>query len=386
MLRLWQAWRETVLELYPLGYVSFGNRVQVFDDGDGVFVEMESAIAGAQREVVLSTYILDADAVGRRILAALTAAAERGCEVTLVVDGFGSHRLDAESLAPLRASGARVVVYNPVLRWRPPVSRLVRNHQKILAVDDEVGFCGGMNVAEEYCGSWRGTGAFRDAHLKLTGPCVRDLAGLAKNAARDDDDEEHWEEEEREPPAPEDGGSLVQILESNVRRQRRAIQQALRTTIRRAVERCTLVTPYFVPPVRLKNELVRAARRGVDVRVLTAGRSDVPIVRMASQHLYGRLLDQGVRIYELEGRTLHAKTAAIDGVYATVGSFNLDRWSDRRNLEVNVSVLGRALAGEIEEAFERDLADSREVTLESWERRTLFQRITHWLAYQAMRI
>src|SRR6185503_7826450 len=102
---------------------------------------------------------------------------------------------------------------------------------------------------------------------------------------------------------------------SNVRRHRRAIQKALRLTLARTLERCYLSSPYFVPPVRLKRALVHAARRGVDVRVLTAGRSDVPIVRLASQHLYGRLLRKGVRIFELENRVLHAKTATVDGVY-----------------------------------------------------------------------
>ena len=122
------------------------------------------------------------------------------------------------------------------------------------------------------------------------------------------------------------------------------------------------------------------------MRVLTAGVSDVPLVRLASRHLYGRLLRAGVRIFEMGERVLHAKTVTVDGVYGSVGSFNLDYWSDRRNLEVNVCFLDRSTAGEIEQAFERDLSSSEEVTLARWERRTWFQRCMHWLAYQLMRI
>ena len=188
-------------------------------------------------------------------------------------------------------------------------------------------------------------------------------------------------------PAPSaDAGSLVQVLESNLRRKRRAIQRALRLTLARAAERAYLTSPYFVPPRRLMRALAKAAQRGVDVRVLTAGKSDVPLVLLASQHLYGHLLERGVRIFELQGRTLHAKTIAIDGVYASVGSFNLDYWSDRRNMEVSVTLLDRALTGELEAEFQANLALSKEVRLESWKKRGPWERALHWLAYQSLRI
>ena len=124
----------------------------------------------------------------------------------------------------------------------------------------------------------------------------------------------------------------------------------------------------------------------MEVKILTAGRSDVRLVRLASQHLYGRLLAAGVRVFELDARVLHAKTMAVDGVYAAVGSFNLDHWSDRRNLEVNVSFLDERTAAEIEAQFERDVEGAREVMLARWKGRTWGQRVLHWAAYQLMRI
>jgi cardiolipin synthase len=378
---LWLRWSRTLVSLRPLGGVSLGNQVQVFSDGDRAFEAMWDAIASAARCVLTTTYILAPDDVGRRTLDLLEHAARRGCEVVFVYDAFGSHELPASWLEPLRAAGARLHAFNPLLRLGLPFLRLERNHRKILVVDDRIGFCGGMNVAREYAGPRHGSGMFRDTHVAVTGPCVRHLAALVLDLARTGP-HRHSALAKRE--ALSDQGTLVQVLESNVRRRRMAIQKALRVVLARAQERAFLTSPYFVPPPRLVRSLRNTAARGVDVRVLTAGRSDVPLVRLASQHLYGRLLKSGVRIWEMQGRTLHAKTAAVDGVWSSVGSFNLDFWSHRRNLEVNLAVLDRATAKTLEGEFEQDLALSREVKLAEWERRTLGQRLLHWMAYQVL--
>lgn len=378
-LRFAGAWRKTLRQLRPLGAVSLGNRVRVLFDGDEVFEGMWAAIAEARSEVLLATYILEPDRVGLRTLAELRRAAERGCRVLLVVDAFGSHRLGSAHLEDLRALGATVIDFNPIVRWRRPLSRLVRYHKKILVCDRQRAYCGGMNVAEEYAGPRHGNGLFRDTQLFVDGPAARDLAHLVEGEAHD----------VRGPGAPRAearAGALVQILESNVRRHRRAIQKALRVTLARAQRGCFLTSPYFVPPGRLLRALEHAARRGVDVRVLTAGRSDVPLVRLAAPHLYGRLLAAGLRIFELESRMLHAKTVTVDGVYASVGSFNLDYWSDRRNVEVTVGVLDPRVASALDEQFLADVGGAREIRLESWNRRSWLQRFLGWLAYQILRI
>jgi cardiolipin synthase len=176
------------------------------------------------------------------------------------------------------------------------------------------------------------------------------------------------------------------VLDSDARRERRAIQRALRHTVSRAVHHAFITTPYFVPPRRLRRAMTRAARRGVDVRILTAGLSDMPVVRWAGQHVYDRMLRSGVRIYELFGQALHAKTVTIDGLYSAVGSFNLDRWSDRRNLEVNIAILDPGLAQRLEDRFHQDLERAREIRLEDWTRRAWLVRLLQWLAYQVMRL
>jgi cardiolipin synthase len=380
------AWRKTLRMLRPLGAVSQGNSVRVMTDGDEVFEAMWAAIASAERSVLLTTYILEPDRVGERTLSELERAVERGCRVQLVLDAFGSHRVSSDSLGRLRARGATVILFNPIVRWRAPLSRLVRNHRKILVVDERLAFCGGMNVAEEYAGARHGTGLFRDTQLALEGPCARDLARLTERDMLEGGPRRALRGERDAGRGDGEAGSLVQILDTNERRHRRAIQKAMRVTLGRTLERCYLSSPYFVPPKRLMRALTHAARRGVDVRVLTAGRSDVPLVRLASQHLYGRLLRAGVRIFELDGRVLHAKTVTVDGVYASVGSFNLDYWSDRRNLEVSVTVLDTGAACTLEEQFRRDLEGAQEVQLSNWEKRAWPRRLAGWLAYQALRI
>lgn len=374
------AWQKTLRLLRPLGTVSHATRVRVLTDGDEAFEAMWRAIDGASVSVALTTYIFEPDRVGDATLSALVRAARRGCRVLLVVDSYGSHRLDDARLAPLVAAGGRVVRFNPIVRWSASLSRLVRNHRKILAVDGRLAFVGGMNVAEEYAGESYGTAYFRDTQLELEGPCAEVLATLIEDVAGD----------ARRPPSrsapPPEGASLVLVHESHARRARRRIQRALRLTLARALEHVYLTSPYFVPPARLVRALLHARARGVEVVVLTAGRSDVPLVRLASQHLYGRLLAKGVRIFELQSRTLHAKTVTIDGVHATVGSFNLDHWSDRRNLEVTVGLLDRPATAELERQFEHDLTGAREVTLANWTLRSWFERFAGWLAYLLLRI
>lgn len=380
--RFWEHWRATLRRLRPLGAVSVGNRIRVHSDGDEVYQRMWAAMSAAREHILLDTYLLEPDPVGRRTLQELREARARGVRVELILDAYGSSELEEETLEELRAEGIGVLAYNPILRFATKLSRLVRNHHKILVCDRRVAFCGGMNISCDYAGEELGNSLFRDTHLSIEGPCALDLLQISLELLG----ETTMRSRELPDSSEEQEGALVQILESNIARERRAIQRALRWTIRGSQERCYITTPYFVPPYLLTRNLIAAARRGVDVRILTAGRSDVPVVTMASRHLYGRLLRGGVRIFEMTERTLHAKTATIDGVYGMVGSFNLDRWSYRRNLEVTVGVLDRRTVEELEGQFEEDLELSREVKLETWSRRTLWERIRDGLAYQVMRI
>ncbi len=380
--RVARTWRLTLDRLLPLGGSSEGNQVTFFFDGDDSYEAMLAAIHSATRRVWIETYIFEPDRVGRAFLDALLAARRRGVDVVLLFDVIGSSGLKTEDLLPLRESGARVVPFNPPRLFFARLPMFLRDHRKILIIDD-VGFCGGMNVSEDYAGTRLGNGRFRDTHACIEGPGVRDLAAIFISSYLTATGKKL---QPAAPLMPLADGVFAQILGSDVRRRKRHIQRALYYTVGRSVRTCLLTTPYFVPPPRLLRALVRAARRGVDVRVLTAGLSDVPIAAVAARHLYGSLLRGGVRIFEMMGRTLHAKTASIDGIYASVGSFNLDRWSFTRNLEVSLTVVDPGLADLLASQFETDATLCREVRQEDYDARSLIDRALGWFAFQLMRL
>ena len=382
-----QHWERLATALLRLGGASSGNSVKLFCDGDDGLESIWDAIGRARHHVWFEMYILEPDKVGMRTLEALARAGERGCEVRLLYDGIGSSRLTESILRPLRDAGVRIEIFNPVWpllqwRWRRRGSIFRRDHRKIIIVDGKVGFCGGMNISEDYAGLRHGKARFLDCQMMLQGPCVRDVAAVFASSWR------RATQERLSLPRRSDssGATFAQVLASSGLHGRRAIQRALRLTVRHSVKHCYLTTPYFVPPARLMRAITRAAKRGVDVRILTAGVCDVPIVHLAAQHVYAHLLRHGVRIFELYDSTLHAKTAAIDGVYSTVGSFNLDIWSHKRNLEVNIAMIDPEMAHSMEAQFMANIRNAREVTLETCNRWPRWRRVLHWAACQVLHI
>lgn len=378
-------WDRVLGRLLRHGSATVGNNVKTIHDGDEAMESMWGAMSSARRRIGVEMYTLEPDRVGRRTIDELTQAASRGCEIALMIDGLGSSNLPDAALRPLREAGGdrvEISVFNPIRIWRWPARR---NHRKIIIVDDRIGFCGGMNLSEAYAGPAHGNGLFHDSVVRLEGPCVRDLVDVFERS-RSTSIGPQTKRRRLPRRSCAKGESFVQVQESQGALGRRSIQRALRLTIRNALDHCYITTPYFVPPLRLVRTIRKAAQRGVDVRILTAGVSDVPIVSMASQHIYGGLLHHGVRIFEMIEPVLHAKRITIDGVYCSVGSFNLDTWSDKRNMECNVAIIDPAIAEDMHRLFLKNFESAREVTVDSWGKRSWWQRLVHWTAYQLMRL
>ena len=377
------AWQKTAGRLLRLGGGSQGNELTLFIDGDDAFDAMLRAIATARTRVWLEVYIFTPDRLGMAFFDALVAAARRGVDVRLLVDAFGSHDMTSTLVRPLVDAGGKFAAFNPVSWLWGRLPFLMRDHRKILVVDNDVAFCGGMNISMDYGGPRHGNGLFKDNHLLLMGPATADLAAVFGVA---------WHHATRErlklfaAAVERFDGSHIQILGSDRFGRRRGIQKALHHAVSRSQRSIRLTTPYFVPPATLMRGLCRAARRGVDVAVLTAGVSDVPIAAAAARHLYGTLLRAGVKIYEMNGGTLHAKTASIDALYAHVGSFNLDRWSFERNLEVCAMALDPGFAIALDGVFEHNLALCERVTIDRWQGRSLIDIVVGWLSWQAARL
>ena len=323
-----------------------GNRIALLENGEEFFPRVFDAIRGAQREVIIETFILFEDKVGLALHAAMRSAAQRGVKIDLLVDGFGSPDLSREFIAQLSAVGVRVRVFDPgqpVLGKRLNVFR--RMHRKIVVVDGELAFVGGINYSADHLLDY-GPKAKQDYAVELRGPVVAQIHQFVLRAIALGDKGPRWFRRRLKQAPPVDRESVgdveaVLITRDN-RRHTSDIEREYLAAIRAARKRIVIANAYFFPGYRLIKELRRAARRGVDVRLILQGEPDMPIVKTAATMLYHHLLHAGVRIYEYCDRPLHAKVALMDDEWTTVGSSNLDPLSLSLNLEANVFARGRA--------------------------------------------
>jgi cardiolipin synthase len=358
-----------------------GNTVRLLHDGRQAFPAMLEAIAQARRQVLLEMYWFGSDAVGRRFAAALAAARQRGVEVALIYDSIGSIGADPAMFVELEAAGVHVLEYNPVAPWRRrfrlSFTRLSRrDHRKILVVDGSVGFTGGINLALQWAPRDEGGEGWRDDMVRIEGPAVTALAHCFHRA---------WHRHELPPilhlhaerPAVAPGQRLlpVRILGERYFRHRHEIARDYASRVYAAKKTVYISNSYFVPDGSVRRALVRAAKRGVDVRVIVPAHSDVEAVKFAGRAQYERLLSAGVRIYEWQDGMFHAKTAVVDGEWCTTGTFNFDYMSLHYNLEVNASVVDSELGAEFERSFREDLAGSHEIELRDVQLRSLSDRL-----------
>jgi cardiolipin synthase len=348
--------------------------IAVYEDGPASFAALLEALAGAREEILFEMYILRDDRIGARLGAELRAAAARGVRVRVLADAVGSIGTSRAYWRALRAAGIAVRLFHPW--WHSPRHAWRRDHRKIIVADRAVAFVGGMNIGEEY-GTHevtRGPGPFRDTFARVTGAVTAELTAVFA---------EGWERAGGEPlagarpvphaislaPVPESGRVL--ILDARPGRGQPETIAVLAALVGAARERLWITTPYFAPPDGGLTILADAAARGVDVRLLLPGRSDVPLLRHAAHGAYTQLLRAGVRVFEYEAAVLHAKTMVCDGHLAVLGSANLDFRSLWFNAECNLLLADTATAGTFEQQFLADLRGSREISLTAWRRRGL---------------
>lgn len=362
-----------------------GNGLKLLRDGVEAFPAMLQAIQLARRWVRLETYMFVDDAVGHVFGRALAEAAERGVRVTVLYDWLGSWSTRRSFFRALNERGVDVRPFKP-LSLQGRLGRLIRrDHRKILIVDGEVAFVGGVNIAAHWAPRrpsepLNGDG-WRDDVLRIEGPAVALLERRFAASWR-----MQWKHRIRR-RRPFDASSLCSPgsargdVRLTVLSSRRAIHAAYVRAINAARRSVMIAAAYFVPDRRMLAAIKDAARRGVRVVLVMAGKSDHPAVTFASRALYERLLELGVRIYEWTDGVLHAKTAVVDGTWGTIGSFNLERMSLRFNHEVNVFFVDPRVGRAIEESFQVDCARCRPVELEAWRKRPWWQRLVERVAW-----
>ena len=354
--------------------------VQLLRDGAQAFPAMLEAIAHAKKEILLEMYWIGADACGQRFRDALIERAQAGVTVHVIYDSLGSLGMTEAWWIPLRDAGGDVREYHAVFPFTTSFSldRMERrDHRKILVVDNEIGFIGGINMSVQWLPIEEGGEAWRDDLVAVKGPAVDELRSLFF---------ETWRRVTRMPPPrdvlpfPKRRTRPVWVLANNWRR-RRSIRREYIVRISSAKQIVDIANSYFVPDAGVRKALFRAVARGVKVRVLVPERGDVPIVQFAVEAHFDQLLRHGVEVYAMPGPILHAKTAIVDEAFVTIGSYNLDDRSWRKNMEANLAVEDPAFTRYVRQWFEHDLARANRIDLTSWRQRATLRRGAEWVAF-----
>lgn len=344
-----------------------GNTLALLPTGGEVFKAMRDAIESARETVHLESYIFNSDKTGGEFARLLQEKARSGVRVRVILDSVGSMGIDPVFVTRLRNSGVQILEYHPVAPWRPRWSWGRRDHRKILVVDGKTAFTGGVNISDDHAPIEEGGSDWRDVHVRLEGPAAYELDRLFRAV---------WFKETgrwfRSKGHPEyiRGSSRVWVAANQEFLHRYRIRSAYLNALRAAREEVLIANAYFLPDRRIRRALAAAVRRGVQVKILVQGRSDIVSVWHASRYRYDFLLRHGVRLFEWPHSMLHEKAAAVDRTWSAVGSYNMDHRSLLHNLEVNLHVLDRDFSAELARLISEDIAQSREIGLEQWRRRS----------------
>jgi cardiolipin synthase len=349
-----------------------GNSAEILINGDAIFRGMTGAIREARTTVNLESYIFKDDKAGKIMADALMEAARRGVEVRVLVDGTGS-KFSGPLLARMRQAGVRTAVFRPIRLWTLyKIAR--RTHRKILVVDGTVSFAGGFCIAEQWLGDARNPQEWRDTMVQVTGPASAQMQSIFS---------EDWTFTTGEilagdrfyprlAPAGEIEAQAIKVSRGD---SSSLAAMLYFVAIRSARESIHIQNAYFVPNRQIREALIQAAQRGVDVRIMVPGRHmDEPLVRMASRRHYGELLTAGVRIFEYNRTMMHNKDSVIDGILSIIGSINFDARSMHENAEASFAFYDRGFGARMEAVFAEDESKCREITYEQWKRRSVEQR------------
>ena len=381
----------------PRPVIYAGNRIALLVNGDAYFPELLAAIEGARSAVHLETYIFADDRIGHRLLVALAAAASRGVEVRLLVDGFGGGEHARRLQRELEVQGAAVRIFRPERWWRLERRLLRRLHRKLVVVDDHIAFVGGINIVDDFtevpAPSDRRSAPRFDFAVRCEGPIVGAVAlamrrlwwtvGLTQSGDRG---LPPTNESVAPQPRHTDGVPASLLLRDNLRH-RHTIERAYLAAIEGARGEILIANAYFLPGRRFRTALRDAVARGVRVQLLLQGRVEYAIQHFAQRAMYGDLLGAGIEIHEYQPSYLHAKVAVVDERWATVGSSNIDPYSLLLAREANVAVHDPRFAGELRAVLQQAITrDSTALRASDYARRGLAARLADWCAYAIVRL
>ena len=355
-----------------------GNKIELLQNGDGMFPPMLAAIRGAQKSVNFEAYIFYSDEIGHQFRDALCERARAGLQVRVLLDGLGSGwKLDNGDVEMMKQAGCRFAYYHPTHQWR--VDQLNRRtHRRVMVIDGKLGFVGSAGFAKAWAGHADNKDHWRDQHARVEGPLVGKLQGAFQ---------QHWMKSYQEelsgddqfPALPPAGNLVTQLVDSHSF-SLATVPLVQATAIAAAEKNIFITNAYFTPTKDQVEVLVKAVARGVDVRILLPGKhNDQPATKSAGRTAYGKLLEGGVKIFEYQPTMIHQKTLVVDGMFAMFGSSNLDSRSTQINEELDITVYDEGFGKQMETIFNEDLKQAKPYTLEEFKKRGLWERFTEWV-------
>lgn len=367
------------LEAYASAPIVGGNSAEFLLNGEQIFPAIVEAIRSAKKTVTYAQYFYEDGPVAREVAEALAERCREGVGVNVLLDAFGTLSMPKEYSELMTRSGCHVAYFRPLGQY--VFHRYNnRNHRRILVVDGRVGFTGGSGVSRKWMGNGRVEHHWRDTDIRVEGPVVEYLqAAFAENWLETTGVVLGGETYFPRPIEPR-GEVYAQIVKSSPATGSFAMYTTFLLAVSAAQRTIEITNPYFVLDDKMQQALVKAARRGVRVRVLVPGAIDHNIVRQASRRQFGKMLRTGIEIYEYTPALLHSKTIVIDGVWATIGSTNLDNRSFAVNDELNLIVYNRRVAQRLERIFAEDVAVSKPVTYDDWRKRGLAAKVLEVMA------
>ena len=349
--------------------------IRVYTEGDSLYADMLTSIRSARHNVKLESYIFADDKIGQQFIAALVERAQAGVSVQVYLDAAGSLFWGPRAVqTALRGGGVQMRWFHR-WSWREPLRYNRRNHRKLLVVDGKTGFLGGFNIHRENSRKVFGELRWRDTHVRVGGVLAHDLGVLF---------DAFWSNRRRALPymgSPEVG----QLITNHSRRGRHYLRAVYTTEFAAARTSIHLTTPYLVPDRRTRQSLMRAAERGVEVRLLVPHKNNERIAQWAAQAMYAGLLARGVQIHEYLPRMLHAKTLVVDGDWCSVGTANLDYRSFFLNYELTLISNEAALVARLENDFQADLVQSLRIQPMRWARRDRWMKFLESIGWSIRR-
>jgi len=371
---------ERELEALCGGTIRPGNQIQVLTNGENFYAAELETLRQARQSINIEAYIFRRGEVAHRILEVLTERARAGVRVHLLIDALGSASTPKQYFKDLRAAGGKVEWYHPV-RWNTWFRSNNRTHRELMVVDGRMGFIGGAGIDDQWLVTKPKHQRWRDTVLRVEGNAALGLQSTFVENWLESSGEILSGQENFSSEPGQDGKSPAMVVTSSPSSggstRARILMQTLVASAKRSI---AITTPYFLPDTGLRNALVDAVRRGVQIRILVPGEhNDHLLTRYSSRGLYGDLLKAGAHVYEYRPTMIHAKILIVDDTWAVAGSTNFDNRSFGINDEVNIAVLDPQIAARLTADFMNDLGQSEEITLEKWKHRPMYQRVIEWV-------